>query len=195
MAQVPRVLLLGDSIRMSYQPHVTRLLEAGREAVVTGPEENCQYSGYTRESLPRWLDALGIPDVVHWNNGLHDVGHNPQRAPVQFPLDTYLDNLEGILATLRRTGARIVWATSTPVHPNRPFRTDAWSWRNEEIDRYNAAAAEFMREQDVLLDDLHAAVWSNTEAYLAGDMLHLSSLGQQACADAVVATVRNALDR
>ena len=42
MSDLPRVLLLGDSIRMSYQPHVAELL-AGR-AVVVGPADNCQYS-------------------------------------------------------------------------------------------------------------------------------------------------------
>ena len=48
-----RVLLLGDSIRMSYQPLVSELL-AGRAEVV-GPADNCQYSLYTLSSLPRSL--------------------------------------------------------------------------------------------------------------------------------------------
>ena len=48
MSDLPKVLLLGDSIRMSYQPLVAQLLE-GR-ATVVGPADNCQYSLYTLSS-------------------------------------------------------------------------------------------------------------------------------------------------
>ena len=68
MIDRPRVLLLGDSIRRSYEPHVRRLL-AGRAEVV-GPAENGQYSLYTLKGLHRWIKALGRPHIVHWNNGI-----------------------------------------------------------------------------------------------------------------------------
>jgi hypothetical protein len=51
-----KVLLLGDSIRMSYQRYVARLLE-GKETVV-GPADNCQYALYTLSSLDRCEDHL-----------------------------------------------------------------------------------------------------------------------------------------
>lgn len=77
MSDIPKVLLLGDSIRMNYQPHVARLLD-GRAHVV-GPSDNCQYSGYTLASLDRWIGELGCPEIIHWNNGIHDAGRNPDR--------------------------------------------------------------------------------------------------------------------
>lgn len=153
-----KVLLLGDSIRMSCQGLVRSALR-GRAEVV-GPEENVQYSGYTLERLDGWLADLGVPDVVHWNNGIHDVGHNPARSPVQFPLEEYLSNLRAILEKLRSTGARVIWASTTPVHSGRPFVDDAWSRRNNEIDRYNAAARELIASEGVAFDDLHAVVAS-----------------------------------
>ena len=91
MSETPRVLLLGDSIRMSYQPIVAEKMQ-GRAEVV-GPADNCQFSLYTLSSLDRWIATLGQPDVVHWNNGLHDIGHNPNRAPVQFPSGSYIPAL------------------------------------------------------------------------------------------------------
>ena len=57
MSEIPRVLLLGDSIRMSYQPLVAEIL-AGKAEVV-GPADNCQYSLFTLSSLVRWIGALG----------------------------------------------------------------------------------------------------------------------------------------
>lgn len=188
MSEKPKVLLLGDSIRMSYQPVVARLMEA--EAVVVGPADNGQFSLYTLSSLKRWFAELGTPQVVHWNNGLHDVGYNPGRCPVQIPLDMYLANLDLTLTALRAVTPRVIWATSTPVHPNRPFLADQWSWRNEEVDRYNAAALDLMKRRGVPVNDLHALVWRSVDEYLAEDQLHLSEAGQTACGQAVAEAVR-----
>ncbi|PJB70057.1 MAG: hypothetical protein CO095_09350, partial [Armatimonadetes bacterium CG_4_9_14_3_um_filter_58_7] len=65
-SHVPRVLLVGDSIRVSYQPLVAELL-AGKAEIV-GPADNCQYALYTLSSIGRWIGELGAPDIVHWNN-------------------------------------------------------------------------------------------------------------------------------
>ena len=185
--------MLGDSIRMSYQPRVARLLD-GRADVV-GPADNCQYSLYTLSSLKRWIDALGQPDIVHWNNGIHDCGHNPARCPVQIPIDMYRANLEFILSQLTQLTPNVIWATITPVHPDRPFRDTEWSWRNEEIDRYNGVARGLMETAGVRINDLHALVWSNVSGFLSEDQLHLSELGQKACAEAVADSVAAVLQR
>ena len=186
---MPKVMLLGDSIRMSYQPLVTQAL-APDGIDVWGPEENCQFSLYTLSSLARWLGVCGTPDVVHWNNGIHDVGHNPNRAPVQMPVEVYAANVGFIGRQLLGTGARVVFATSTPVHPERPFRDDQWSWRNDEIDAWNAAALRVVGELGIPVSDLHAVVAADPDHLLAEDQLHLSAAGQQACTEAVCAAVR-----
>ncbi|MFH1006161.1 MAG: DUF3365 domain-containing protein [Candidatus Latescibacterota bacterium] len=183
MSELPRVLLLGDSIRVSYQPLVARLLE-GRAEVV-GPADNCQYSLYTLSSLDRWIGEFGRPDVVHWNNGIHDAGHNPARSPVQIPIEFYRANLAFILDRLTDLTPKVIWASSTPVHPDRPFRDSEWSWRNEEIDQYNRIARELMESRGVPINDLHALVWADASGMLSEDQLHLSVAGQERCAQAV----------
>ena len=187
MSDLPKVLLLGDSIRMSYQPLVAQFLE-GR-ATVVGPADNCQYSLYTLSSMGRWIGELGKPDIVHWNNGIHDAGHNPYRSPVQMPVEMYRDNIALILKQLRAFTPRVIWATSTPVHPDRPFVDTGWSWRNEEIDRYNAAARELMEVHEVPITELHELVWGDVEGFLSEDQLHLSQAGQMACASAVAQAI------
>lgn len=193
MKKRPLVLLLGDSIRMSYQPQVKVALETRGTATVVGPKENCRYSAYTLERLDDWLGELGTPDIVHWNNGLHDVGYDPPRNPVQFPIDDYRHNLDRIAERLSETGAHIVFATTTPVHPQRPFRDDAWSWKNEEIEAYNRAAVEVMNEHGIPLNDLHAIVAADPDNFLAEDQLHLNADGQKACAKAVVEIIERYL--
>jgi lysophospholipase L1-like esterase len=187
VSTIPRVLLLGDSIRMSYQRLVAQLLEG--KADVVGPSVNCQYSLYTLSSLPHWIAELGKPDIVHWNNGIHDVGHNPHRSPVQMPIEMYRANLEFILRSLLELTPHVIWATSTLVHPQRSFCDDQWSWRNEEIDEYNRVAAELMNQNGIPINDLHTLVSENIEAFLADDGLHLSEAGQAACARAVAQAV------
>jgi len=183
MSSLPTVLLLGDSIRMNYQPYAAEAL-CGRAEVV-GPAENCQFSLYTLFALSEWIERFGVPDVIHWNNGLHDVGHNPARRPRQIPLDAYLANLRAILGRIREISVPVVWATTTPTHPERGFRDDAWSWRNEEIDAYNAAARALMEAEGVPINDLHAVVVADVDRYLSEDLLHLSEAGCAACAEAV----------
>jgi isoamyl acetate esterase len=193
MSQTPRVLLLGDSIRMSYQPLVAGMV-ASRASVV-GPADNCQYSLYTLSSLDRWLDDLGRPDVIHWNNGLHDCGHNPNRSPVQIPLDTYCANLRFIGERLQQLTSSIVWASTTPAHPDRPFVASQWSWHNDEIQHYNQAALALMQQLQIQVNDLHSVVQPAPDELLAEDQLHLSAAGQQACAEAVVRALDCHLDR
>ena len=193
MEHTPKVLLLGDSIRMSYQPIVANALQGFADIV--GPEENCQYSLYTLASLERWLGQLGNPDIVHWNNGIHDVGHNPARSPLQIPIEMYRIILEFILQRLQETGAQIIWATSTPVHPERPFVNDQWSWRNEEIEQYNSVALDLMKNRGIPINDLHSIVMSDVDGNLCEDQLHLSEIGKAECADAVVASISKYLPK
>ena len=184
MSELTKVLLLGDSNRQLYEPIVIKTLSDRAEVV--GPKENCQFSLYTLVSLARWVEDLGKPKIVHWNNGLHDCGHCPGRRPIQMLLEDYIGNLEFILNDIKKITPHIIWATSTAVHPDRPFKDDAWSWRNEEIDKYNQAAIELMNKHDIPINDLNKIIAGNPDDYLIEDGVHLSQAGQQACANAVV---------
>src|SRR5437868_7094599 len=64
--ELPRVLLLGDSIRLGYAPLVAKKL-AGK-AEVHSPAENGGDTANTLKLLDRWL-ADGKPLVVHINCG------------------------------------------------------------------------------------------------------------------------------
>ena len=187
----PKVLLLGDSIRLSYQPIVTEKLKS--VADVVGPSKNCQYSLYTLSSLKGWLEEFGNVNVIHWNNGLHDVGHNPSRFPVQIPIEMYCANIEFILKRLLETRARVIWATTTPVHLKRPFLNNQWSWKNNEIEQYNSEVLNVMKKYKIHVNDLHSIVMSDIDRYLCEDQLHLSESGRNCCAEAVTRIIKSYL--
>lgn len=188
MNEHPRILLLGDSIRMSYQPMVAFQMQ-GR-AVVTGPVDNGRFALYTSMRLGAWISECGEPDIVHWNNGIWDCGHNRFRGPQQFDVEDYLTNLGTILTALRTYTDRIIFATSTPVHPDKPHRPEGdWNWTNADIDRFNDAARKMMDSEGIPINDLNSVVAADPDKYLDDDMLHLTHEGRHACGAAVVEAI------
>lgn len=184
-----KILLLGDSIRMGYQPYVQDLLRD--EAEVWGPDENCAYALYTATRLQAWLKQFGVPDLVHWNNGLHDLGYNSRRGPVQFSTGDYVSNLEEILKQLQATGAKIIWATTTPVSKI-PAQIPYWSFDNEDIKKYNAAASEFAMRRNLIINDLYALL-NGQEQYFSEDRIHLNPEGLNVLAQQVASVLRSNL--
>jgi lysophospholipase L1-like esterase len=199
----PRVLLLGDSISIGYHPYVRRALE--REMVVVRPirapgqAENCAGTTYGVANLDRWLTSYGGRwDVIHFNWGLHDLKHvDPQTGrssvspddPPQADLATYQRQLRQIVARLRQTGARLIFATTTPV-PDAPVKP--WR-RNADVIRYNAAALEIMRENGIAVDDLYALARPHLAEWQRPANVHFTPAGSAALAQQVVQSIRRAL--
>ena len=191
LGKLPKILLLGDSIRMSYQPLVAEMLTG--KAIICGPEENCQFCLYTLINLDRWISDLGKPDIIHWNSGIHDAGHNPYREPEQVPVELYRIGLYLILKRLNKITPHILWASTTPVRPQKSQEQHKWYWTHSDIDCYNNIATELMAENDVPVNDLHKVVSQNVEEFLCEDMIHLSDVGKVACAQAVVSVIEERL--
>ena len=77
-AELPRVLLIGDSISIGYTKPVIELLK--EKAEVHRVKGNAGNTGRGLERLPKWLDAKhGKWDVIHFNWGLWDLCYrNPE---------------------------------------------------------------------------------------------------------------------
>ncbi|MDF2926156.1 MAG: hydrolase family protein [Paenibacillaceae bacterium] len=180
-----KVLLLGDSIRMGYQPFVQEGLRG--EAEVVGPEENCRFSKYTLWGVNLWMEQLGKPDIVHWNNGLWDLHHEFPMVEALTLLPEYLENLTRIINELERTGAVIIFATTTPVNPIGRGRSNA------EIDRYNEAAAALMRSRGIEVNDLNRLVKQDLAGNICEDLLHLTDSGSRQCAEQAMDVIRKYL--
>ena len=191
---LPRILLIGDSIRMSYQPHVKAMLE-GRAEVV-GPTENCKFALYTAWRMPGWIEELGVPDIVHSNNGLWDCAFMSSRGPRQFSIPDYARNIQTVWDNYEFFKIpQIIWATSTPIdQAKRPFDENGWaSWRASDVPLYNAAGREVMEAKGVPINDLYSFMLPHLSEWTVGDGVHLSETGQKAIAAAVVAKLQPAI--
>lgn len=180
-----KILLIGDSIRLSYRTKVAELLE-GR-ATLAGPDENCRFSAYTLFNLSSWLGDESY-DVIHWNNGQWDTCHMPD-GKIHTPLKAYLDLQERIAGILKTRTKRLVFATTTPVWPEQFDSGTIHPRRNEDITAYNAAATELMRNLDVEVNDLHTPVVAEVKRFICDDMVHLTTEGVDLCARKIAALI------
>ncbi len=139
--KLPRVLLIGDSVSRGYtQP--TRKVLAGKANVHRAPA-NCGPTASGLKNLDAWLGE-GKWDVIHFNFGIHD------RST---PAADYVKRLEEIVVRLEKTGAKLIWTSTTPIPDNPVQKQTAAS-----IVEKNALAAEVMKKHGIPTDDLFAAM-------------------------------------
>ncbi len=185
---LPRVLLIGDSISIGYTLEVRALLQ-GRANVHRIPVNG----GATEVGLANIEDWLGDGnwDVIHFNFGLHDakyVSETTQRAP----RDEYVENLESLVTRMKATGARLVFATTTPVpkdgklQPGRIF---------DSIEARNELAVKLMRDEGVAIDDRYAVAKPVMEAIGRPNDVHFALAGYSLLAKAVAESIAAQLSR
>lgn len=188
---LPSVLLIGDSISIGYTLGVREALR-GRWNV-DRPPENCKSTLKILARLDAWLAGRHY-DVIHFNAGLHDLKHvRVANGPIGddvlldvgvgtrwVPLPDYTRNLEAIVLRLKRTGARLIFATTTPVPAGAKGRIPS------DVVAYNAAALAVMAKHGVEIDDL------NRVAILAPQperQVHFTTAGNRLLAEAVAAAI------
>jgi len=185
---LPRVLLIGDSISIGYTLPVRTAL-AGK-ANVHRPAANCGSTGVGLASLKDWLGE-GKWAVIHFNFGLHDAKLPPEGVR-HSPPAVYEKNLRALVQQLQANGARLIWATTTPVPnggnlaPNRRF---------DSVDKYNAIARKVMDESGVAIDDLNAAIAPRIEELQNKGDVHFSTQGSELLAGRVAASIEAQLRR
>ncbi|MED6335552.1 MAG: sulfatase-like hydrolase/transferase [Planctomycetota bacterium] len=189
----PRVLLIGDSISIGYTPLVQAML--AEEADVRRIPGNAEHTATGLRKLDDWLGEEPW-DVIHFNWGLWDLcwrgadGRRQDRkgGTVTHTPEQYEHNLELLVERLSRTGARLIWASTTPVPPGEPGRFEG------DAVRYNAVAARVMARHGVVIDDLHAVVAGRMEelAVRPGNV-HFTPEGSRELAARVATSIRSAL--
>lgn len=169
-----KILLLGDSIRMGYDKYVKMALEGTAE--VSFPEDNCRFTQYVLRYIHKWVQDSGFgkdTDLVHWNVGLWDVIQIMHDEPIT-PIDVYEQYLHRICKRIRECcpKAKVVFATSTPIHQANYEAVKHEFWRsNETICRYNAVAVEVVKQYGFAVNDLYALM-ENSPDHFFSDRTH-----------------------
>lgn len=181
-----KIMLIGDSIRLSYYKEVAKMLVDS--ATVTGPEDNCRFSAYTLFRLSTWVPDDDY-DVIQWNNGQWDTCFMPD-GKIHTPLATYLELQERIASVLRKKTRRLIFATTTPVWPEQFTSGSILPRRDSDICEYNDAAVALLSNQSVEINDLHSCINADIKKYISEDMVHLTEEGVQVAARWVADMIR-----
>lgn len=184
---LPRVLLLGDSISIGYTVP-TRETLAGKANVHRAPT-NCGPTTTGVKQLDRWLGD-GRWDVIHFNFGLHDLKQIDGKH--QVPIDQYEQNLREIVARLKKTNARLIWCSTTPVPAP---GTDGPPRKSEDVVAYNAVAKKVMDENGIPIDDLYAFALPQLEKIQRPANVHYTAQGSAVLAQQVAASILKELDK
>lgn len=166
--KLPNVLIIGDSISLYYTDPVRRLLAGHADVYRTpmGPGK----AQTLFASLDDFLKQYHW-DIIHFNTGLHDFA---RKQGTEEELAEYRKNLEIILGKLKATGAKLIWASTTPVPQTVPANISS----DAVAQKYNAVAKALMDENGIPIDDLHTAILPDHSKYwLAPNNIHFNEEG------------------
>ncbi len=170
---LPRVLVVGDSISMNY--HEAAKAELKGIANYYRVEGNAGPSDRGAACMELWLgdyESKGLHwDLIQFNHGLHDLKQfydeeSKTYGAYQLDLESYKANLEREIAIMRKTGATLMWCSTTPVPNSSVGRWAAglMGRRKDEDLVFNRAAMEVMaKHPDILINDLNGAVRNAVE--------------------------------
>ncbi|MBC8870299.1 MAG: SGNH/GDSL hydrolase family protein [Planctomycetes bacterium] len=159
---LPRVLLIGDSVSRGYTQSVRKAL-AGKANVHRAPA-NCGPTSLGLRKLDVWLGD-GKWNVIHFNFGIHDRNT---------PLADYSQRLEQLVERMKKTGAKLVWASTTPI-PDDPAKKQTAA----SIIERNEAAAQLMQKHGVATDDLFTAITPHLETMQNPNDVHFNAAGYE----------------
>jgi acyl-CoA thioesterase-1 len=190
---LPQVLIIGDSISIGYfKPLQEQLKDI---AVVSHNPGNAQHTANGLKMLNEWLGETRW-DVIHFNFGLHDLkyvdarGRNAsvETGKQQIPVDEYERNLDEIVERIKKTGAKLVFATTTPV----PDETGIRAKGDAVI--YNRAAERVMNKHGVPIDDLYSFALPRLKEIQRDSNVHFNPKGSELLAEQVASSILKALE-
>jgi hypothetical protein len=193
---LPNVLLIGDSISIGYTVDVRKQLK-GKADVFRIPT-NGRNAAYGVQNIDRWIGKKKW-DVIHFNWGLWDLCYrNPQsKTPghqdkktgkITATPEEYAKSLKAIVAQLKKTNAKLIWCTTTPVPENEAGRIVG------DAIIYNQVAEKIMRKNHIVINDLftHAQKKLPNISKKKGDV-HFSKEGYAYLAKKVAAEITKQL--
>ena len=164
---LPRVLLIGDSITRAYYPEVEKHL-AGKAYVG-------RLSSSAFISDPALIAQIKMVlgeykfEVIHFNNGMHGWQHSEKE---------YEDAFATVLKTIQQCApnVKLIWANTTPLKVSPILPPDNQTQATDErIATRNAIAAKIVQPEGIPVNDLFTPMLGHPE--LHSDNVHFNDQG------------------
>jgi acetyl esterase len=209
VASFPRVLIVGDSISGGYGKPLIKLLDGKADVTKLGSVAGYRIQTETfwhSRGTAKYLDFGSAKaciadferferhlketkyDVIHFNFGLNDIFRG-RKGAWHNPVDQYAKDLTRIVTLLKKNGAKVIWASTTPIPANAPHMPVG----DDLI--YNAAAEKVMKKNNIPINDLHSVVtdWDGYAKWKKGNDVHFSGGVYSKLAEQIAKTIAGAL--
>ena len=178
---LPRVLLVGDSITHNYQEKVRELLRGVCYVDYISTSYAIDTKMYNQLVYNFMTDSKYA--LIHFNHGLHGI-HLSKKS--------YKSRMNKLLSKIDKD-VKLIVATSTIVYKEGNKRLDgAWMKRVRER---NEAVQEIAAEKGCTVDDLYSVSTSIPEEYRYVDGTHYLQEGYAMLAEMVAACIRKNLGK
>ena len=190
---LPKVMIIGDSISIGYfKPLQEKLKDI---AIIEHNQGNAQHTANGLKRLDEWLGVTKW-DVIHFNFGLHDLkyidaqGKNTsvETGKQQIPVDQYEQNLDEMVKRLKKTGAKLIFATTTPVPDGTGFRVKG------DATIYNRAAIKVIGKHGIQINDLYSFALPRLKEIQRQSNVHFTPKGSELLAEECAKSILKALE-
>jgi lysophospholipase L1-like esterase len=160
---LPRVLLIGDSITRGYYPQVEENL-SGRAYVGRLTSSAFISDPALLKQVAMVLDEYHF-DIIHFNNGMHGWQHSDAEYQEAFP---------NFLAVIKAHApqAKLIWANTTTLKESPDSQTQA---TDERVAARNDIALTLVKPANITVDDLNSLTRGQPD--LHSDNVHFNEHG------------------
>ena len=178
---LPRVLLIGDSITRGYYPEVAKKL-GGKASVARLATSKSIGDPALLAEVVLVLDQYQF-DVIHFNNGLHGMGYSEEE---------YKTHFSELVATIRTHApkAKLIWTTTTPMRTKKNLAVLAEG--TKRVEARNKIAEGIVAQEGIAVDNLYSLVKDHPE-YWSNDGVHFNGKGIMVQADQVAKRIADSL--
>jgi hypothetical protein len=181
---LPRVLLIGDSIKNGYAPYVTESLQ-GKVNVA----HLVAFGMIGKKDADAEAFCAKFKDsdyaLIHYNDGLHSLP--PRITDEQFGV-----GLTAMLKHLKTVTPRVIWATTTPA-PDLANSLGPES-QNEMIITRNAMSKQIAAKFNIPVNDLYELVIGDREQLQKFGNVHFTPEGSAKMGKQIAALILDALE-
>ena len=202
--ELPKILIIGDSISGGYFPIVKKsLMEKAKVFQPVYIDKNgkkkacCGGTSQGVREIEIFLSAKKW-DIIHFNFGLHDIKHvdpvsgkNSKNLshPHQASPEEYERNLIEIIKKLKRTGAKLIFATTTP-YPDKLGK----QMRSPGMPKiYNQVAIKIMNKNQIKINDLYSLVLPKLSELQRPNNVHFKEKGSRFLAELVIESIMESI--
>ncbi len=187
---LPNVLIIGDSISIGYTNYVRTTLQ-GRADIFRIPE-NSRHTYYGIRKLKEWLGNKKW-DIIHFNWGLWDIRYdgttsNNPKGIKRSITEEYRNQIETLVILLKKTNAKLIWCSSTPVPKGLINRNSG-----DEV-KYNEIAKQIMIKYNIQINNLYEYAIPNISDIQLEKNVHFSENGSKYLAEKVSKEIIKALN-